>query len=181
VFQNPVDMEFVVTLKDFTRAAKSRVKATPKSQRGNLFFCILCMAKIKETKESKKLKKTPNTPRKSTIDKKFPNKILIELRRLAAFHCQTFVFLECEKTNRAGMYAFMVERFYGNTEKRIKGVCDQSINGDNAFVSLYNRGEGENGVELTLKSMCCGNCTSSNYVAGVHFTAKMIGSKAHTK
>ena len=75
----------------------------------------------------------------------------------------------------------MVERFYGNPEKRIKGVCNQLIDGDNAFVSLYNRGEGENGVELTLKSMCCGNCTSSNYVPGVHFTAKMIGTKAHTK
>ena len=32
VFQNPVDMEFVVTVGDFTRAAKSRIRATPKSQ-----------------------------------------------------------------------------------------------------------------------------------------------------
>ncbi len=113
-------MEFVVTLKDFTKSAKTRIRATPKSQHGNLFFCILCMAKIKAAKESKKLKKMPNAPRKSTIVKKFPGKILLELRRLAAFHCQAFVFLECEKTNRAGMYAFMVLRFYGNPEKELK-------------------------------------------------------------
>ena len=29
--------------------------------------------------------------------------------------------------------------------------------------------------------MCCGNLTSANYVAGVHFTAKMIGTKLHKK
>jgi hypothetical protein len=41
VFQNPVDMEFVVTVGDFTRAAKSRIRATPKSQHGTLFFCFI--------------------------------------------------------------------------------------------------------------------------------------------
>ena len=75
----------------------------------------------------------------------------------------------------------MVEQFYGNHENIIKGACEQLIDGDNEFVFLYNQGEGENGIELTLKPICCGNCTSSNYVAGVHFTAKMIGTKAHTK
>ncbi len=55
------------------------------------------------------------------------------------------------------------------------------IDGDNAFVFLYNRGEGENGIERTLNPICCGISTSSNYVAGVHFTAKMIGTKAHKK
>ena len=127
----------------------------------------------------KTAKKMPNAPRKST-NVKFPTKILLELRRLVAFHCQAFVFLECEKNNRAGTYALMEERFYGNPEKRIKGACEQLIDGDNAFVFL-NRGEGENGIELTLKPICCGNSTSSNYVAGVHFTAKMIGTKAHTQ
>jgi hypothetical protein len=100
---------------------------------------------------------------------------------LAAFHCQAFVFLKCGKTNRMGTYALMVEQFYGNPEKRIKGVCNQLIDGDNAFVFLYNQEEGENGIKLTLKPICCGNCTSSNYVAGAHFTAKMIGTKAHKK
>jgi hypothetical protein len=41
VFQNPVDMEFVVTVGDFTRAAKSWIRATPKSQHGTLFFCFI--------------------------------------------------------------------------------------------------------------------------------------------
>ena len=100
---------------------------------------------------------------------------------MAAFHCQAFVFLECEKTNQKGTYALMEERFYGDPEKRIKGVCDQLIDGDNAFAFLYNKHEGVNGVERTLKEMCCGNSTSTNYVAGVHFTAKMIGTKSHKK
>ena len=75
----------------------------------------------------------------------------------------------------------MEEQFYGNPEKRMKGACEQLIDGDNAFVFLYNQGEGENGIEQMLKPICCGNSTSSNYVAGVHFTAKMIGTKAHKK
>jgi hypothetical protein len=183
LFQNPVDMEFVVTPGDFTRAAKSRIRATPKSQHETLFFCFLCMANIRAAKEKKMAKKvaTPRAPRKTSLNVKFPAKILAELRRLAAFHCQSFVFLECEKTNRKGTYALMEERFYGDPEKRIKGVCDQLIDGDNAFAFLYNKHEGVNGVERTLKAMCCGNSTSTNYVAGVLFTAKMIGTKSHKK
>jgi hypothetical protein len=53
LFQNPVDMEFVVTPGDFTRAAKSRIRATPKSQHQTLFFCFLCMANIRTAKEKK--------------------------------------------------------------------------------------------------------------------------------
>jgi hypothetical protein len=103
-------------------------------------------------------------------------------KSLAAFHCQSFVFLKCEKTNRAGTYALMEERFYGDPEKRIKGVCNQLIDGDNAFGFLYNKHKGvKNGIKRTLKPMCCGNLTSTNYVAGVHFTAKMIGTKSHKK
>jgi hypothetical protein len=80
-----------------------------------------------------------------------------------------------------GTYALMEERFYGNPEKRIKGACDQLIDGDNAFGFLYNQEEGENGIEQTLKPICCGNSTLTNYVAGVHFTATMIGTKTHKK
>jgi hypothetical protein len=58
-------------------------------------------------------------------------------------------------------------------------VCDQLIDGDNAFGFLYNKHEGVNGIEQTLKPMCCGNSTSTNYVAGVHFPTKMIGTKSH--
>jgi hypothetical protein len=66
-------------------------------------------------------------------------------------------------------------------EERFYGVCDQLIDRDNAFGFLYNRDEGVNGIERTLIPMCCGNSTSTNYVAGVHFTAKMIGTKSHKK
>ena len=104
VFQNPVDMEFVVSVADFTRATKSRIRAIPKSQHGTLFFRFSCMANIRAAKEKKMAKKAvPRAPRKSSSIVKFPNKILAELRRLAAFHCQTFVFLECEK-NKPGGY-----------------------------------------------------------------------------
>ena len=67
-------------------------------------------------------KATPRAPRKTSLNVKFPAKILAELRRLAAFHCQLFVFLECEKTNRKGTYALMEEQFYGDPEKELK-VC----------------------------------------------------------
>jgi len=79
------------------------------------------------------------------------------------------------------MYALMVEQFYGDPEKRIKGAVNQLIGRDNAFGFLYNRDEGVNGIERTLKPMCCGNSTSTNYIAGVHFNAKMIGTKSHKK
>jgi hypothetical protein len=53
-------------------------------------------------------------------------------------------------------------------------VCHQLINRDNAFPFLYNIGEGEGCVECTLKVSCCGTVTASAFVAGVHFTAKML-------
>ena len=93
VFQNPVDMEFVASVGDFTRAAKSRIRATPKSQHGTLFFCFLCMATIRAAKEKKIAKKAvPRAPRKTSLIVKFPIKILAELRQLAAFHCQALLF-----------------------------------------------------------------------------------------
>ena len=93
IFQNPVDMEFVVTVGDFTRAAKSRIRATPKSQHGTFFFCFLCMTNIKAAKEKKMTKKAvPRAPCKTSLIVKFPIKILAELRQLAAFHCQALLF-----------------------------------------------------------------------------------------
>ena len=68
LFQNPVVMEFVVTPGDFTRAAKSRIRATPKSQHETLFFCFLCMANIRAAKEKKMAKKAaPRAPRKTSL------------------------------------------------------------------------------------------------------------------
>ncbi len=184
--QTPVELGFDVLIKDFNKSAKSQIKAMPKSEHGN--FCILCMARIKALKLQKMVKSSsknamPDAPRKIQ-SKKFPNKILNELRRLVAFHCQVFIFLECKKTNHEATYALMGERFYGDLEKQIKGACDQLVDGDNynCFAFLYNVGEGESGPERTLKSFCCcGSDTSSMFVAGVHFTAKMIGTKSNKK
>ena len=86
-------MEFVVTVGDFTRAAKSRIRATPKSEHETLFFSFLCMANIRAVKEKKMAKKSePRAPRKTSLIVKFPIKILAELRQLAAFHCQALLF-----------------------------------------------------------------------------------------
>jgi hypothetical protein len=87
-----------------------------------------------------------------------------------------------QKNHHEAMYALMDERFYGDPEKRIKGACNQLVDGDNCIAFLYNVGEGESGPKRTLKSFCCwGSDTLSMFVAGVHFTAKMIGTKSNKK
>jgi len=81
IFQNSVEMEFIVTVGDFTRAAKSRIRATPKSQHVTLFFCFLCKANIRAAKEKKMAKQSvPSAPHKTSLIVTFPIKILAELR-----------------------------------------------------------------------------------------------------
>ena len=140
------------------------------------------MANIRAAKEKKMANMSvPRAPHKTSLIVNIPIKILAELRRLAAFHCQAFVFLECEKTSQMGTYAMMEELFYGDPEKGIKGVCEQLIDIDNAFGFLYNVDEGENGPERMLISFCRGRDTLSNYVAGVHFTVEIISTKSQKK
>ena len=86
VFQNPVEMEFADSVRDFTKAAKSRIRVIPKSQHGTIHFCILCKANIKAIKVKRMAKKLPTAPHKNPFIAKFPIKILAELHRLAAFH-----------------------------------------------------------------------------------------------
>ena len=77
VFQNPVEMEFAVSVRDFTKAAKSRIRVIPKSQHGTIHFCILCKANIKAIKVKRMAKKLPTAPpRKNPFIAKFPIKIL---------------------------------------------------------------------------------------------------------
>ncbi len=64
--------------------------------------------------------------------------------------------------------------FFGNPGKTIKGACEQVIDGNHAFSCLYHKHKGEDGMELTLKLLCCGVDMKANYVAGVHFTASHI-------
>ena len=84
LFQNPVETEFA-SVRDFTKATKSQIRAIPKSQHGTIHFCILCKANIKAIKVKRMAKKLPNAPRKSPFIAKFPIKILAELRQFAAF------------------------------------------------------------------------------------------------
>ena len=58
--------------------------------------------------------------------------------------------------------------------KNIIGACQQLVDGHHAFSILYNKNEGDDGNVLCLKSSCCGEDTSSYYVAGRDFTAKML-------
>ena len=84
-----------------------------------------------------------------------------------------------KKTKKAITHGLIHEQFHGDPKKRIKGVCKQVVDGDNAFSFLYNVSEGENGPERTLKSFYCGHDTSTNYVTGVHFTVEMIATKCN--
>ncbi len=77
-----------------------------------------------------------------------------------------------KKTKSDVWFALIEEHFYGNPLKHIKGAFTQLINGEGAFSALYNITEGEYTMELVLKASCCGNDTSSSYVAVVHFTLK---------
>jgi hypothetical protein len=173
-FQAPVDIDFVVSPKDLTNAAKSRIKAIPKSDHNKIQFCILCQAKIKVKVKKLARKLVPGAPRKSAANAILPTKLLVELRRLAAFHCQAYVFLQCKKTKKAITHGLISEQFHGDDKKRIVGACQQLVDGHNAFGFLYNISDGDSGPERTLKLLFCGNDTSTNYVAGVHFTVKMI-------
>jgi hypothetical protein len=61
------------------------------------------MANIRAAKEKKMANMSvPHAPHKTSLIVNIPIKILAELRRLAAFHCQAFVFLECEQNQPGG-------------------------------------------------------------------------------
>jgi hypothetical protein len=66
------------------------------------------------------------------------------------------------------------KRHFTATCKYIIGACQQLVDGDHAFSILYNKNKGDDGNVLCLKSSCCGEDTSSSYVAGRDFTAKML-------
>ncbi len=85
-----------------------------------------------------------------------------------------YVFTKCEKTKRGEKFCLIADQYYGDQAKKIKGFCQQLIDGDGAFAALYNITEGELGVERTLKQSCCGKDTSQMLVAGVDFTVEML-------
>ncbi len=111
-----------------------------------LWFCILCSAKIKAVKvsaEAQKLAKrksgnlvVKSTPKKKVKSTKAPNAIIRELRRVAAFQAQLYIFTKVEKSKADLRYALIEEQFHGCPKKRIKGACEQLIEGSGAFSLL---------------------------------------------
>jgi hypothetical protein len=89
---------------------------------------------------------------------------------VAAFQAQLYIFTKVEKSKADLRYALIEEQCHGCPKKRIKGACEQLIEGSGAFSLLYDIREGDLNVEVVLKTWCCGKDTSSSYLAGVHFT-----------
>ena len=98
--------------------------------------------------------------------------IIQELRHIATFQAQLFIFTKVDNTKELPRCALIEDYFHGIKKKCIEGVCIQLVNGKGPFCALYNLVEDEHTVELVLKLSCCGKETSSSYVVGVHFTVK---------
>jgi hypothetical protein len=113
-----------------------------------------------------------SAPWKKAKSSNTPLSVICELCHIAAFYSQVYIFMKVEKVKTDVRFALIEEHFYGNFSKRIKGACEQLIEGEGAFSALYNVTEGEYTRELVLKSSCCGKDTTTSYVAGVHFTLK---------
>jgi hypothetical protein len=152
-------------------------------------FCALCesqwkaikvsaAAKIAAKKSKRPLDKSSSTPsgqraptkKKKALTTTAPVAVIRELRRVAAFYSQVYIFTKVEKTKANLRFALTEEHFYGNPRKRIKGACKMLLEGEGPFAALYNIIEGDFDRELVLKASCCGKDTSSSYVAGVHFS-----------
>jgi hypothetical protein len=116
-----------------------------------------------------------NTPcRKTEISTPLAT-ILRGFRKLAAYHCQVQIYTTYNKSTDKLKFGFINEElFYGHPGKNIKGACKQVIDGNHAFARLYHKHNGDDGMEMTLKPLCCGVNMAANYVVGVHFTALHI-------
>jgi hypothetical protein len=139
---------------------------------------VSAAAKIAAKKSSKRPQSSstpPSEQRAPTKKKKAsattaPVAVIRELRRVAAFYSQVYIFTKVEKAKANLRFQLIEEHFYGNPQKRIKGACEMLLDGEGPFAALYNVVEGDFDRELVLKASCCGKATSSSYVAGVHFT-----------
>jgi hypothetical protein len=106
------------------------------------------------------------------------------MRRTAAFDAQTFVFTQINNTSKEGREAAIYDHFHGTTpsqfnnddSRSIQGTINQLISSHSAYVSLYDEGDTiGTRKELILKTRYCGRMESaSRYVAGTHFTAKLV-------
>jgi len=92
-FQTPALDKFVITHRDFSFGGKERYKKTPRAHRNQVVFCLLCKAQMLQKKlhPTKKLGGI-STPRKKKGKIGPPAVLLHNLRKLAAYHCQTIIF-----------------------------------------------------------------------------------------
>jgi hypothetical protein len=65
-----------------------------------------------------------------------PVAVIRELRRVAAFYSQVYIFTKAEKTKANICFALIEEHFYGNPQKRIKGACKMLLEGEGSFAAL---------------------------------------------
>jgi hypothetical protein len=132
-FQTPALAKFVITHPDFSFGGKERYKKTPRAHRDQVVFCLLCKARMLQKKlhPTKKLG-VISAPRKKKGKIGPPAVLLRNLRKLAAYHCQTIIFTTVEKTSEKGKRAVFEEAFYGNVSKNIIGACQQLVSGDHA-------------------------------------------------
>ncbi len=180
-------------MKDLSKEGKLCYKKIPTAKKCNVMFCILCeyrwkaikasaAAKIAATaaaaKTSKKNLKKSSTPGGERAPKKKKElttaslAVIRELRRVAAFYSQVYIFTKVEKAKANHRFALIEEHFYGNPLKRIKGACKMLLEGEGPFRAFFNIIEGEYDQELVLKASCCGKDTASSYIAGVHFSVE---------
>ncbi len=97
-------------MKDLTKEGVKRWKKTPVGEKQNVMFCVLCQAKVKAVKVSAQAMKVAEKESKwksagnGSAAKKKPKcmmahvAIIRELRRLAAFQAQLYIFTKAEKS-----------------------------------------------------------------------------------
>ena len=174
LFQVPCEISSALSVNDLEKDGKKRLSRMSKDAAMNVSVCILCKNKLQVMKAHGGI--VPVAPRKKSSSAKsvVPRKLIRELQRLAAFQCQIYIFTTVEKIGKEERERRVREQFYGNAEKRIKGVCEQIVDGDHAFKQLYDTIDGNNGPELHLRSICCGKNGLGGYVAGIDFTAETL-------
>ena len=133
--QTPVDDDTsYITVKDFSKEGKARCKKTPSSEKDNIAFCILCSGKIKAVKvsaEAQKLAKrksgnlvVKSTPKKKAKSTKATTAIIRELRRVAAFQAQLYIFTKVEKSKADLRYLLIEEQFHGCPKNALRVLAN---------------------------------------------------------
>jgi hypothetical protein len=130
--QRPVEEFLVITVRDFSKEGKVCYKKIPTSKKCDVMLCILCEYRWKAIKVSaaanqiaaKTSKKNLNKSSTPSGDRAPKNKmklmtasmaVIRELRRVAAFYSQDYIFTKVEKAKANHRFAFLIEeQFYGN-------------------------------------------------------------------